>query len=652
MIRAGLSVAALALIAVPIFVALRFHEAGLEIAPQSIMTPAVVSSQDAARWRSVGLAYHDIRLAKRGFGRASSGYNVTPQHLDLQLTVLHDAGYRSVTAAQYTAYLKGGAVPSRSVLITFDGATQGLWIYADQILARHHMHGVALLNPHTIETYWTRELSWPEIHRMQATGRWDFGAALSARTVNDRAGTAAKRIAAALRESTEVFERQLGVEPRLLAWPTTAPGLAPRPEGPVDAARVIQLPFAAAFASGENLAPPTSRRAAAGKLMSRVQVTRTTEPDQLLESVASSTAIPVAGVHVLADTGRWAVGVDDPAPVVMSGNTIRFTGPGRHAEATFAANDTADWDDYVVDATVRNLTASRTNSASIIVRVGSTRELTVRVGARSAMVIDTHAATRAVLRRSLLFPATVHHLHVVVRPAVTRVTIDHLVRLVVPATGGIRSAGGIGLASFRRSAGAGWPTFSELTVVPASRASIRSDHVTPISVHAPAPLERSSLWVRSRFAPAAIRATADTLRFTSGKLRAFAEYAPGQTAHWSGYAFGATAENLLPGESVGVYGRLRSPSQALAIVGQHWIRVFSGPLNFRKLVVSRALPNSTSHRITLRVFSRTTAVQVDSVTVASVPAQRGAAGGVGLAAKRTLGQAWPRFVGLRLTALR
>lgn len=215
---------------------------------------------------------------------------------------MQDAGYSSLTAAQYIAYLRGGPVRSRSALITFDGSTQGLWSYADQILARHQMHGVSFLSPRAIETHWTRFLSWAEIQRMAGSGRWDFESALNrAALTGHTAGV--DRALVALRESIQTFRRHLLGVPRLLTLPMPVRGAA-QPLDLAFAARIVQAPFVTEFGNGETLAPPTSRRAAAGKLIGRIEVSRTTDPDKLLGTVASLTGMPVSSAQPLADPDR------------------------------------------------------------------------------------------------------------------------------------------------------------------------------------------------------------------------------------------------------------------------------------------------------------------------------------------------------------
>jgi hypothetical protein len=346
------------------------------------------------------------------------------------------------------------------------------------------------------------------------------------------------------------------------------------------------------------------------------------------------------------------MGVDDGAPVSVAGQAVRFTYGGRYEEVTYAADATADWNGYAVDVTLRRLAESRGDSASVLVRVGSDQALTTRVSARSVTITKTQGSGPSVLRHSRLFPAATHHLHIVVGSGRTLVTIDHLVTLAVPSPGGIRSAGGIGLAALRKSIRAEWPMFSQLTVRPATAASSGADRAQPLALSAPFPPAAGSLWVKSRFAPAAVTATAHTLRFTAATLRDFAQYAPARTANWIDYSFSATVKDLLPGGSVGVYGRMGSKSQAIAIVSDHSIRVFSGSQGSRKVVASHVLARRTSHRLTLRVLRRTTFVQADGLTVASLPVIPGTAGGVGVRARRNPGQPWPHLDGIAVTPAR
>lgn len=664
-IRWLLGLTAILLVMGPILIALKLHENGLEVSSQYAIQTARVSPRDVARWRSVGaglpaqpppvvLAYHDIRPAKGTSGNRSalvSGvYNVTPEHLDQQLTSLQDAGYSSLTAAEYIAYLRGGPVRSRSVLITFDGSTQGLWSYADQILARHQMHGVSFLSTRAIQTHWTRFLSWAEIQRMASSRRWDFESALNrAALTGPTAGV--DRALIALRESIQTFRRHLLGVPRLLTLPTPVPGAA----GPLDlafAARTAQAPFVAEFSNGGMLAPPTSRRAAAGKLIGRIEVSRSTDPDKLLGTVASLTGVPVSSAKPLADPDQWTTGILDTSPVAVSRTTLRLTGSGSHETVAYLEDSSSDWNNYVVDLTVRGLQTSGADSASVIVRVGSRRPLALRLSARSASVIGFRGSSNPVLRHSRLFTATAHRLRVVVWPRLTLFTVDQLVTFAVPDATSPTSAGGIGLSGYRRDTRRSWPVFSGFSVRPATTRSARPDTLKPISLHSPSPLGASSLWVRGPFARAAVRATGHSVQFTSPRIRDFAQFAPRLTSSWTGYVFKAAVEKLGVGDKAYLFARVGSVSQVLVVVGPRLIKVFSGARSAERLIAARALPNNSIHRLSVRVLARQTLVTADGTPIVSIPAKSGGTGGVAVGAKRLQGQSWPRLTAMTVAPIR
>lgn len=70
---------------------------------------------------------------------------VTPQVFEQQIKSLARAGYSALTAAQFAAYLQGGKVPEKSVLITFDDGYLNNWTHAYPILQRYGMHAVVFL---------------------------------------------------------------------------------------------------------------------------------------------------------------------------------------------------------------------------------------------------------------------------------------------------------------------------------------------------------------------------------------------------------------------------------------------------------------------------------------------------------------------------
>lgn len=67
---------------------------------------------------------------------------VTPEIFEDQLAWLARDGWRSLSVAEFSAFLAGEPVPERSVLITFDDGYLDNWVYAHPLLQRYGMRAV------------------------------------------------------------------------------------------------------------------------------------------------------------------------------------------------------------------------------------------------------------------------------------------------------------------------------------------------------------------------------------------------------------------------------------------------------------------------------------------------------------------------------
>lgn len=68
--------------------------------------------------------------------------NSSPENFERQISALARAGYTSLSAAEFAAFLSGAPVPRKSVLITFDDGYLDNWLYAHPVLARYNMRAV------------------------------------------------------------------------------------------------------------------------------------------------------------------------------------------------------------------------------------------------------------------------------------------------------------------------------------------------------------------------------------------------------------------------------------------------------------------------------------------------------------------------------
>jgi peptidoglycan/xylan/chitin deacetylase (PgdA/CDA1 family) len=114
------------------------------------------------------ITYHDIAA------ESPSVYAVTPAAFAEQMATLEALGVHTLTSAEFNDYLAGRPIPARSILVTFDDGTRGVWRFADTIMAQHNFHGVSAVVTGFVGTRQPYYMTWDEIGRLAATGRWDF----------------------------------------------------------------------------------------------------------------------------------------------------------------------------------------------------------------------------------------------------------------------------------------------------------------------------------------------------------------------------------------------------------------------------------------------------------------------------------------------
>jgi peptidoglycan/xylan/chitin deacetylase (PgdA/CDA1 family) len=70
---------------------------------------------------------------------------VSPDRFAAQMAYLARAGYRTVGAAQLSAYLAGGSLPAKSVVLTFDDGYLDNWVHAHPVLQRYGFTALCFL---------------------------------------------------------------------------------------------------------------------------------------------------------------------------------------------------------------------------------------------------------------------------------------------------------------------------------------------------------------------------------------------------------------------------------------------------------------------------------------------------------------------------
>lgn len=116
------------------------------------------------------LSYHDVQPEVA----PDDPYTVTPKELASHLEMLRASGYRPMTGGQLSRWVRGEPAPPRSVVLTFDDNTAGMWKWADPILAETGFSAVVFVITGSMDRrpYY---LSWDELDRMVDSGRWQIG---------------------------------------------------------------------------------------------------------------------------------------------------------------------------------------------------------------------------------------------------------------------------------------------------------------------------------------------------------------------------------------------------------------------------------------------------------------------------------------------
>ncbi|GGL17141.1 hypothetical protein GCM10012284_59660 [Mangrovihabitans endophyticus] len=486
--RAGLWMLAVVIVVVPVGAAL--YLLNRDRLPDQVLSPQPppVDPAAAAAWRDMGaglpaeappvvLSYHDIHPG------STDRYVVSPGLFERQLMALRAAGYRTLTSRQYANYLQGDRPGPRSVYLTFDDGTAGLYRYADPVLRRQAAHGASYLISGRVGRHQPYYLTWLEVRTMASSGRWDFQAhthdlhrrgptgpeRVPASMLTGRAWTAdgsrpetdaehrarvATDIAAQLRD----FRKQALPKPLLFAYPFSDAGSARDRATVRVTASLLARTYAGTFTNVSALPAPTSRRSTAGGRIQRIEVFRDTTPEDLVRQVRSWTAVSPAGLNPLGDRQRWF----DPwkeRRVSVADLTDGTPAPKRtYAEAAYAPYASADWCGYRLTASVTGL-SPRGNNANVTVRWGGVAPVVIRVAYGSVQVVD-HTGVVVAARPA---GARRHRLRVDVGATSTEVQVDGVSVGNVPDGAGARSCGGV-VVALRRDPDASPPRFTSLTL--------------------------------------------------------------------------------------------------------------------------------------------------------------------------------------------
>ncbi|HEU5361270.1 MAG TPA: polysaccharide deacetylase family protein [Candidatus Deferrimicrobiaceae bacterium] len=168
---------------------------------------------------------------------------VTPDVFEGQMRFLREGGYRSISPSDLLAYLQGGAVPKKSVAVTFDDGWLDNYLFAFPVLKKYGVRATVFLVTDRVdkassergergpsvpthrESKWlVREgkahrvvLNWDHVREMASGGLVEFH---SHTKTHPRCDTLSpEALAGELRGSREVIEQNTGRPCRYLCWP-------------------------------------------------------------------------------------------------------------------------------------------------------------------------------------------------------------------------------------------------------------------------------------------------------------------------------------------------------------------------------------------------------------------------------------------------
>ncbi len=680
--RLTLVAMALSVLALPFYASWKYYVFRRDVNPQSSVGPVRIDRATQASWQGdfaklpeaappVVLTYHDISPTNR------SEYVVTPERFDQQLTALEAAGYRTLTTDEFVDYLKGGPAPPRSVYITFDDGTNGLWVYGDRILAKHHMHAASYLITGKVDHNRPYYLSWAEISRMAASGRWDFQDHthdLHQRGQVDAAGTMAsalsnrlwlpaqqrietveeyqQRLDSDITQSLADFEQHGLPRPQLFAYPFSE--MSERINVPIPGPSLqglLERTFTATLTDLAHRPLPAGRRAAAARQVQRLEVFQTTTADQLLNQVKQWTLVPPALDAPLQDASSWVrTDASNAKDIGALTGTGPYPGKTGYVSADLLPLASADWTDYTVGTTVEDL-ADTTNNVNVTTRNDSLEPITVGLSRSTVTLLRGSGDKREQIASKPLVAAATHQLQVTVTGNVVKALVDGRTEITAEtAQSGGDATGGIGLSVRNGSDKAPWPKFTALKVAPLPAGTTASAPTT-LTVAKAVLLDPGASWTSAPGVPSAMKVGGDGLAPTGLALSDYAAFEQDRTKGWTKYTVRGTVRRLnTPGVSAAVWARVGSPSAVSVQVSRRGVKVLSGDSDNRKLVASRALPDADHHDVVITVGTDTTWITVDGNVSFTVPAVGGGTGGVAFSAYRDVTKAsWPTVRQFKVT---
>ncbi|MFL5863231.1 MAG: polysaccharide deacetylase family protein [Solirubrobacteraceae bacterium] len=434
----------------------------------------------------VVLVYHDVQP------RPEPPYTVSPRQLASHVAMLRAAGFTPVSVAQVVAWLNGRPLPPRAVMLTFDDSTKGTWIYGDPILAAAGFRAVSFVITGWVGIRQPYYLTWDELQRMQASGRWDLqshsrlghqrlpidGSGATAPALINRLWLPdahrietldefTARVRADLAGSkTDLVDHGLP-EPQLFAYPfSAAAGPTDDPAAAGRTAAIVRDLFAAGLVDSATATAsgPADVRA---RLLRRVDVGTATTTDQLFDLVTASVPAALTSTRPFTLPGRWVdhSGAPVEAGAFAAGQLRLDPGPGGWQGADFDSARSTEWAGYRVRVRVGGLAVPGAGGfGGVRLLTGDPSQIQVAVSGDWVSIRQGVGADEREVLEAPIAPSSAHELSVSIGAGDAGVAVDGAVIAQVPVDG--EATGGVGVMARREGPTSPVAVLSDLEVEP------------------------------------------------------------------------------------------------------------------------------------------------------------------------------------------
>ena len=333
------------------------------------LSKATASSQAAP----IIITYHDI-------GHNPSRYTVTSEAFAIQMRMIHDAGWTTLTANQLDDWLTGKPLPPHSVMITFDDGATGVWKYADPVLKRYGQHATAFIITGFVGTHAPYYMTWDQITELKNSGRWDIEAHTHLGHVqipSDDAGHQGPflntikwlvdqnryethdeymtRVTGDLIECKHQFALHHLPEPRFFAYPFSA--YRNDREGTGQPQQTVVSLYRAAMLDDAEFITTTSSANVSRGLVQRMDITADLTPDKFIHKIEKASPLDPPAAQPLSDIAGWSDERENETPLgIIDGTIVQIgTDPGEKVIRNYAPARTAMWSHYTVSADIGGL---------------------------------------------------------------------------------------------------------------------------------------------------------------------------------------------------------------------------------------------------------------------------------------------------------